>query len=133
DRFDGSLTVLFVEKPFVYAYAGTLGEPSQLSAVDDDDAAHSEGWRSEREEWLREQVRAADVDPATATLRVAEGRPPDRILEAREQTGADLVVVGSHGRGALGRIFLGSVSGAVLRRCPGPVLLVPEATARASG
>jgi nucleotide-binding universal stress UspA family protein len=55
------------------------------------------------------------------------GRPADEILAAGE--GADLVVVGSHGRGAIGRFFLGSVAEEVARRSPTPVLVVREGMA----
>lgn len=48
------------------------------------------------------------------------GRPQQEILELAESIGADLIIVGSHDRGAIGRAILGSVSEAVLRgaRCP---------------
>lgn len=55
------------------------------------------------------------------------GRPADQILAAAE--GADLVAVGSHGRGALGRLLLGSVAEEVARRSHVPVLVVREGVA----
>lgn len=49
--------------------------------------------------------------PVESVLR--EGWPKDEILDVAEAWCADLIVVGSHGRGAFKRIFLGSVSLAV--------------------
>jgi nucleotide-binding universal stress UspA family protein len=40
---------------------------------------------------------------------------------------ADLVIMGSHGRSGLNRLFLGSVTERVVRRPPCPVMVVPEA------
>ena len=37
---------------------------------------------------------------------------------------ADLIVVGSHGRGTVGRFLIGSVSDHVVRNAPCPVLVV---------
>jgi nucleotide-binding universal stress UspA family protein len=52
------------------------------------------------------------------------GDPGDQIVAAAEAEGVDLVLVGSHGRGAVGRLFLGSVSEHVVRNAPCPVLVV---------
>lgn len=46
------------------------------------------------------------------------------ILEEAEQWGADLIVVGSHGRGFWKRMFLGSVSNAIVRHAKCSVLVV---------
>ena len=55
---------------------------------------------------------------------VWQGDPGDMIVAAAEAEHADMVVVGSHGRGAVGRFFLGSVSEHVVRNAPCPVLVV---------
>jgi nucleotide-binding universal stress UspA family protein len=47
------------------------------------------------------------------TTEVLEGSPKELIVAEAERWGADLIVAGSHGRGAVGRFFLGSVSLAV--------------------
>ena len=55
---------------------------------------------------------------------VWEGDPGPAIVEAAHAEGADLVVVGSHGRGRVGRFMLGSVSDHVIRNAAAPVLIV---------
>ncbi|MDM0045059.1 universal stress protein [Variovorax dokdonensis] len=52
------------------------------------------------------------------------GRPADEICAFAEQGGFDLIVMGSHGHGALGNLVLGSVATQVLARCSTPVMLV---------
>jgi nucleotide-binding universal stress UspA family protein len=55
---------------------------------------------------------------------VATGHPVDQIVCQAEELDADLVVIGSHGRGGLADVTLGSTSRRVLRRCAMPVLVV---------
>ncbi len=55
---------------------------------------------------------------------VWEGDPGDQIVSAAEAEHADMVIVGSHGRGTVGRLLLGSVSEHVVRNAPCPVLVV---------
>ena len=68
-----------------------------------------------------------------ASARTAYGSPAAMIAETAEALDADLVVVGSHGRSALARAALGSVSlGLVSSSCPVPVTVVRSVPARAS-
>jgi nucleotide-binding universal stress UspA family protein len=53
-----------------------------------------------------------------------EGHPGEEIVAAAKTWGADLIVIGSHGRGGIGRVLLGSVAEAVTRHAPCPVLVV---------
>jgi nucleotide-binding universal stress UspA family protein len=53
-----------------------------------------------------------------------EGNPSRQIVLAAEQFKPDMLVVGTHGRGAVGRFLVGSVAEAVLRHAPCPLLIV---------
>ena len=55
---------------------------------------------------------------------VWEGEPGPAIVDAAQSEGADLIVVGSHGRGRVGRFLIGSVSDHVIRHAAAPVLIV---------
>ena len=56
---------------------------------------------------------------------VPRGHPPEEILNAAEEEGCDVIVLGTHGKGFLAHAFLGSVSNAVLNRTKKPVFIVP--------
>lgn len=53
------------------------------------------------------------------------GMAADEIVERAKTLGAGMIVLGSHGHGALYHLFAGSVVNAVLKRSPIPVLVVP--------
>ncbi len=53
-----------------------------------------------------------------------EGRPAEEILAALRDEACDLVCMGSHGRGALAEVLMGSVTERVLHHAPCPVLVV---------
>lgn len=54
------------------------------------------------------------------------GLPAREVAKLAEELDVDLIVVASHGYGALGRTFLGSVSSALIRAADCPVLVVGE-------
>jgi nucleotide-binding universal stress UspA family protein len=86
--------------------------------------------RERRETIAQELVeRGRDVGVQVSFL-VWDGDPGDMIVAAAQAEDADMVVVGSHGRGAMGRLFLGSVSEHVVRHAPCPVLVVRPREAR---
>lgn len=57
---------------------------------------------------------------------VREGHPVDVLGDVATEVGADLIVVGSRGRGDTPALVLGSTSLALLRQAPVPVLVVPD-------
>jgi nucleotide-binding universal stress UspA family protein len=73
---------------------------------------------------LERIVAAARAAGAIAEELLWEGDPGETILDAARAEGADLIVVGTHGRGPVGRIFLGSVSDHVVRHARCPVTVV---------
>ncbi len=67
-----------------------------------------------------------------ANATVAEGDPKTTILDHAATLGADLIVVGAHGAGALERFLLGSVSRTLLRFAPCSVEIVRKPASRGS-
>jgi nucleotide-binding universal stress UspA family protein len=55
-----------------------------------------------------------------------QGSIPDEILKLAGEHAATLIVIGSHGHGALYQLFVGSVTTAVLKDAACPVLVVPS-------
>jgi nucleotide-binding universal stress UspA family protein len=71
-----------------------------------------------------EQIRTAFPENAvTISTEVLRGSPAQQIVERAKEWNADLIVVGSHGRGFWGRM-LGSVSNGVVHHAPCSVLVV---------
>ena len=62
-----------------------------------------------------------------ACYRLAVGGAAAEVVA--RAAGADLVVVGTHGRGGLERLLVGSVAGEIVRSAPCSVLVVPAAAA----
>jgi nucleotide-binding universal stress UspA family protein len=71
-------------------------------------------------------------DRVQTSFLIWEGDPAESIVDAARAEGADVIVVGSHGRSALGRALIGSVSEQVVRRAPCPVLVVRSAAGPAT-
>ncbi len=67
---------------------------------------------------------AAEHPGARFETLVVEGDPAETLCEQAEH--ADLLVVGSRGRGAFGELLLGSVSSKCAHHCHQPVLIVPK-------
>ena len=69
--------------------------------------------------------RAAERVGERLTERVlVEGTPSEEIIDYAEEADCDLVVMGTHGRGGIDRLLLGSVAERVVRTSPVPVLTV---------
>lgn len=64
---------------------------------------------------------------ATIEAEAITGETREAIVQEAENWGADLIIVGSHGRGFWGRMLIGSVSDAVVRHAPCSVLVVRKA------
>ena len=80
--------------------------------------------RERREVQAQALVERGRSEGVVVSFLVWTGDPGDMIVEAAEAEHVDMVLVGSHGRGAVGRLFLGSVSEHVVRHAPCPVLVV---------
>lgn len=65
----------------------------------------------------------ADLPEATACL--TEGSPLHALLDHVKDSGADLVVLGSHGHGVIASLLLGSVAEGMVRKATVPTLVIP--------
>lgn len=89
-------------------------------------------WETSAREWsenyledLRGRIDGRTGNGVEATVR--SGRVAETLRKRASETGADLVVMATHGRGALTRAWLGSVADTFVRNAPCPVLLIrPE-------
>lgn len=73
---------------------------------------------------LVEAAGMADAAGVAHKETLVQGHPVDSILQLSQQH--DLVVMGSHGRGVLDQLLLGSVAAGVLHRSQKPVLVVRD-------
>jgi nucleotide-binding universal stress UspA family protein len=116
---------LKAEIAFVYVFdatatpAGAWGFPAdRISAM-----SELEGKR------LLKKLRESTPTRARSRARVREflesGSPAASIVEVAKKWHADLIVMGSHGRGKVKGILMGSVSQDVLRQAPCPILVAP--------
>jgi nucleotide-binding universal stress UspA family protein len=98
------IIAMSAQSPIGPAYAIDAARAAAKEILDDA-LAHAKG--------SKVQVRAEAV----------EGDCVSALVDLATQRGADLIVVGSHGRSGLSRALLGSVAEGILRSSPLPVLV----------
>jgi nucleotide-binding universal stress UspA family protein len=113
-----TLAIVHVQSPLP-AYAFAEGAAPDLARLEEDQRR----WAQERLEQQAETVRASGLGVSTA-IRV--GTPADEVVEAAREMGADLIVVGTHGRTGLNRLLIGSVAERIVRTAPCPVLTIRD-------
>jgi nucleotide-binding universal stress UspA family protein len=105
----------------VHVPAATRYRDSELAGSLDLDELVRKEERAYLDEVSGRVVQASGLRPGTTLL---DGRIADVLYEQGVATGVDLVVMATHGRGPLSRLWLGSVADELVRRLPTPLLLV---------
>ena len=77
---------------------------------------------------IKEQLGDASIQTM-----VKEGDSGDAILDAAKETGANIIVMGTHGRRGLDKILMGSVAQKVLRNSAIPMFIIPSKEHEAKG
>jgi len=80
--------------------------------------------RRDAERRLAAAAAAAKKAGVRVEARLIEGIPAEEIIRVAGRQRSDLIVIGTHGRTGLGRVFMGSVAERVLQRASCPVLTV---------
>jgi nucleotide-binding universal stress UspA family protein len=116
DRFGGSLHVLHVlQDPVLY---GPVVEGYTVLATLREDMYR------DAKRHLGQLLDEAERQALNARMDLTWGHPADVIVDYAAQNRIDLVVMGTHGRGPLTRLLLGSVADKVVRKAPCAVMTV---------
>jgi nucleotide-binding universal stress UspA family protein len=136
DFSDGSIRALTYAAALSKWYGAPLHIVHVAPAVDQGLVVAGDGGLVEPSRPVSPQVTAQEIrrvmDTVGATgvapdVITEAGRTHELILQRARDGAADLIVMGTHGRGGFNRLLLGSVTEKVLRAAPCPVLTVPAA------
>ncbi|EPR43689.1 UspA domain-containing protein [Desulfovibrio sp. X2] len=112
----GAEVVALYVAPAMNRYAKLYVAPDMIGSLEQEIRA---GAKEQLHKALEEHFKGV-----SATGRVVIGYPPEAILDEAEKSGADLIVMGTHGRKGADRILFGSVAEKVVKTSPVPVLTV---------
>ena len=112
-----SITTIFVINPI-----------DSVLAVEAGGLPISESWyREEKERATELQSTAIEIAAGSNVeldTAIETGKPARKILEFADHHDFDHIVIGSHGRDGIERVFLGSVAETVIRRASVPVTII---------
>jgi len=117
--FGATLHVVhIVEEPY--------GQPWAVEAYGFSLAALQDEWIKDAQGRLAASLTADETAKMKAVTATVLGHPVMEVLRYAKDNAIDLIVMGTHGRGPLGHVVLGSVAERVVRKAPCPVLTVRE-------
>jgi nucleotide-binding universal stress UspA family protein len=116
-RFSAVATALHVVT--VPLFVGASAVSAEGASTADERDVH------EADRWLAQRLQDSTIRGMTAAVVAGPVRPAEAILEEAARRGAELIVMGSRGAGAVRRFFVGTVAEAVLESARCPVLVVP--------
>ena len=118
--FGAKLRLLHVvePEPSYTAYGFTPDEFPALHAYQEEAKRRAAGK-------LEELLKTVKSGLPDAECQIAEGSPLHSLLDYIKEIGADFVVLGSHGHGAIASLLLGSVAEGMVRKATVPTLIVP--------
>jgi nucleotide-binding universal stress UspA family protein len=121
-RFGASLHLLHVvDDPYRAVYSSEVFVPD-VEGLRDELLTHG-GAR------LCDLLQSSDMRKLRATTAAVFGTPSGSIVEYASAHGIDLVIMGTHGRGGMSHLLMGSVAERVVRTASCPVLTVRETPA----
>jgi nucleotide-binding universal stress UspA family protein len=117
DAFGATLHVIhIIEEPY--------GQPWAVEAYGFSLASLQDEWIKEAETRLAAILTDEERASLKAVTTTVLGHPVMEILRYAKEHAIDLIVMGTHGRGPLGHMVMGSVAERIVRKAPCPVLTV---------
>jgi nucleotide-binding universal stress UspA family protein len=114
--FDSEIILLRIpEVPEAEMYGAVLDEIQELRKIAEEEAR----------DYLECVASELGKDGIPTQIRVAGSRPAQTIISVAKEEQVDLIMMATHGRGGLQRLFVGSVADRVVHRSTQPVFLVP--------
>jgi nucleotide-binding universal stress UspA family protein len=117
-RFNAGLHVLHIAENI---YITTFGAETYAAVAPDLQAEVERSARARLEQLVLDSDGSG---PRTTPVVMTSGAPAFAIIDYAGEHGIDLIVMGTHGRGALAHLVMGSVAERVVRLAPCPVLTV---------
>lgn len=113
-----TVTLIRVIPPLhMYGGAETRISPEERKHLEEDGVQIATAYLEEKAQLLRGKGILVEV-------RVLSGNVLDRLVEYSSKNNVDLIIIATHGRSGVSRLFLGSVADRLLRHAPVPVLMV---------
>lgn len=119
----GSNTALFDAGHEYTVFTSPLGLPAH-AAASVGSASTQDYYRDEASKVLQPAIAALQSHGLQVSGEWKPGHAAENIARFAEQGGYHMIVMGSHGHSALGRLVMGSVANEVLQHCKVPVLLI---------
>ena len=123
--YKAEVGLVSIVEPIIYPVSGTdtiTGVPIEGSTIDE--AAMLKIQSESAENIMQQTTKMLGAD-LQVTRFTEYGVTADGILKCGKEFNADMIVVGTHSRTGLGRLFMGSVAEHVVRHSYVPVLVVP--------
>jgi nucleotide-binding universal stress UspA family protein len=121
---NAKVTVITVTEPLEVDYGG--GHAGGWIPSREEFARFDAAWKERAVEVLNEaHAMAEQIGISAELLHVPNAYPATAIIETAKSRGCDLIVMASHGRRGLRKLFLGSQTSEVLADGSVPVLVVP--------
>jgi nucleotide-binding universal stress UspA family protein len=116
EKFGSRLKLIYVIEPFLQA------ADVSWTSVDFDELnkSHQKSAEQQLDQILKERIPKSVV----AESMILFGKPFVEIVKVAREDNADLIVMATHGRGAVAHILMGSTADKVVRKAPCPVLTV---------
>ena len=115
-----------IDSSFRSYVSSMMGEGKLESFESQHEEQAREELKSELEEFTREELANHPEDLKNiAGIEIVHGHAVSQILQAADRLDADVIVMGTHGKGALSHTFLGSVAEKVLHKSKIPVFVIP--------